>query len=142
MRPTALWPSGERARKRVSFVVAPLSSTNTNAVAGSLVNCSCQRALFSATSARSCSVANRVFFIRPTHLAQPQVYRGGSKRSVHGRSQFGQCGVRAVGQKLEQAFFALFCQQSVSTTQMSLWFERATILVLLAHPPDSGDAKP
>jgi len=43
---------------------------------------------------------------------------------------------------LEQAFFALFRQKSVTTTQMSLWFERATILVLLAHTPDSGDAKP
>jgi hypothetical protein len=62
MRPTSLRPPTARPHKRVIFVLAPLSSTNTKQGSSSAANCSCQCALFSATSGRSCSAAARVFF--------------------------------------------------------------------------------
>src|SRR5260370_15630534 len=141
MRPTTLCPAGARPRSRVILVLAPLSSTNTSPVTGSSDSCSCQRALCSATSGRFCSAANRVFFIRPAKLPEPQIDGGRSKRPVQARAQFRQGGIRLLGKQLLQAVLPLGSQQRAASAQVRLWLERAAFLVSLPHPPDGSEAE-
>src|SRR5260370_12373432 len=93
MRATSLRPPRARPRKRVIWVLAPLSSTKTRPVTGSAANRSCQRSLFSATSGRFCSAAARVFFIPPAQLPKPYIDRGSPEGPVQARAQLGQRGV-------------------------------------------------
>src|ERR1019366_4707279 len=135
MRATSLRPPSARPRKRVILVLAPLSSTNNSRVAGSTANSSCQRALFSATSGRFCSTANRVFFIPPTQLPKPQIYRRSPKGAVHAGTQLCQCCVRLLGQQPLQALLSFLCQQRAPSTKMGLRLQRAALPKLLPPPP-------
>ena len=142
MRASSLPPARARPRKRVIFVLAPLSSTKTSRHAGSAARCLCHRALFSATSGRFCSAANRVFFISPTQLPQPQIDRGSPKGTIQASAQLRQGGVRLLGQQLAQSFLALFREQCFASTQMRLGLERAALPEPLAHPAYRRHAKP
>src|ERR1700678_1095582 len=125
---------GARPRKRVILVLAPSSSTKTSRAGGFPANPSCQWALASATSGRCCSVANSVFFIRQTQLAQPQVHRGSAKRTIQPRAQLGQGGIRLPLDQLLQAGLAAGRQQRFASTQMGLRLECAALLELLPDP--------
>src|SRR5450631_2535275 len=116
MRATSLCPPRARPRKRVILVLAPLSSTNTRRAAVCTANRSCHFALFSATSGRFCSAANRVFFIPPTQLPKPQIHRRSPKGAVHAGTQLGQGRVRLLGQQPLQALLSLLGQQSAAST--------------------------
>src|ERR1019366_289561 len=116
MRATSLCPPRARPRKRVILVLAPLSSTNTSRDAVSTANRSCQLALFSATSGRFCSAANRVFFIPPTQFPKPQIHRGSPKGAVHAGTQLGQGCVRLLGQQTLQALLSVLGQQRRTST--------------------------
>src|SRR5580700_10962250 len=59
----SLWPWRARPRSRVILVLAHDSSMKTSRSMGSPPWASCQSFLFSAMSARSCSLARSVFFI-------------------------------------------------------------------------------
>src|SRR5579875_177522 len=116
MRARSLAPPSARPRSRVILVLAPLSSTNTRRAVGSTANSSCQRALLSATSGRSCSAAARVFFKVPPQPPQPEIDRGGAEGAIQPRPQLGQRGVGVLGEKLAQASFSLFGEQRLAST--------------------------
>src|SRR5271155_1075491 len=141
MRATSLRPPRARPRHRVIWVLAPLSSTKTKLVKGSTANCSCHRALFSATSGRFCSAATRVFFIPPAQLPKPQIDRGSSEGPVHAGAQLGQRGVGSIRQQLLQPLFALLGQQRATPAQMRLRLQRTALPKLLAHPAHRRHAK-
>src|SRR5271157_855964 len=141
MRARSLCPPSARPRRRVILVLAPLSSTNTRWVVSSAANCSCQRALFSATSGRSCSAAARVFFKLPTQPPQPEIDRGGAEPTVQARAQLRQGGIGLLGQELLQPLLALRAQQCLASTQMRLGFQGAALAKLLAHAAHRGHAE-
>src|SRR5258708_26384583 len=93
----SLAPPSARPRRRVIFVLAPLSATKTRGGVGSAVNSSCQRALFSATSGRCCSAAARVFFKLPIQPPQPEIHRGSVEPAVQARAQLRQGGIGLLG---------------------------------------------
>src|ERR1039457_6530638 len=93
----SLCPPSARPRRRVILVLAPLSSTNTRRAVGSAASSLCQRALFSATSGRFCSLAARVFFKLPAQPLQPEIDCGSAERAVHAGAQLGQGGIGLVG---------------------------------------------
>src|ERR1700692_1468174 len=63
-RPTSRSPRGQRPLSRTIFVLAAVSSMNTNRLELSMLCSRIQRRRASATSARSCSAARRLFFER------------------------------------------------------------------------------
>src|SRR5229473_549388 len=138
---TSLCPPRARPRQRVIFVWAPLSSTNTSWATSSAANCSCQRALFSATSGRFCSAATRVFFIPPAQLPKPCIDRGSSEGPVHASAQLGQRGVGLIGQQFLQSLFPFLGKQRATPTEMSPRLQRAALPKLLAYPTYRRHAK-
>ena len=139
-RPQSL-PTPRPAPQAVILVLAPLLSTNTRWAVGSPANSSCQRALFSATSGRSCSAAARVFFKPPTQPPQPEIDRGGAEGAVQARAQLGQRGVGLCGEKLLQTLFALFAKQRLASTQIRPGLQRAALPKPLAHATHRRDAE-
>ena len=115
-------------------VLAPLSSTNTSRAGGSAASCSCQHALFSATSGRFCSAACSVFFIGQPQSAQPQIDRRSPKRAVQARAQFGQRSVGLGEHQLLQTSLAPGGQQGLAPAQVGLRLKCAPLTELLAHP--------
>ena len=139
---TSRWPPGERPRQRVILVLAPLSSTNTSRAGLPTASRSCQCALFSATSGRSCSAACSVFFIGQPQLAQPQIHRRSPNRAVQARAQLGQRRIGLRGDQSLQAGLAPGTQQRLAPAQMGLWLEGAALLELLPNPAHGRHAKP
>jgi hypothetical protein len=138
---TRLWPRGARPRRRVIWVLAPLSSTKTSRSTGSSDNRPCQGALFSATSGRFCSAAKSVFFIGQTQPSPPPVHRGSAEGTIQARPQLRQRRVRLRLHQLFQAGLACGGQQGVASAQMGLRFQRVAFLKPLPDPPHRRHAK-
>lgn len=86
------WPFRQRPRRRVIFVVVPVSSMNTSRCGSSRIRgwrlvCHSCRALL--TSGRSCSLASSVFFEAIAIPNEPARGRGRSDLDVCSSGQFG-----------------------------------------------------
>ncbi len=95
----SLRPRGAQPRRRVMLVLAQVSSMKTRRTGSSLPWCVFQRARLRATSGRSCSVANRVFFeadarivhdaphraVARHHPAIAQLHHHGPQRQIRNR---------------------------------------------------------
>src|ERR1035437_4076498 len=75
-RPTSRSPRGQRPLSRTIFVLAAVSSMNTNRVESSMPCSRIQRRRAQATSARSCSAARRLFFERDLVSSEKPPERG------------------------------------------------------------------
>jgi len=79
-RPTSRSPHGLRPLSRTIFVLAAVSSMNTNRLGSSMPCSRIQRRRARATSARSCSAACRLFFKRDLMSSKKSPERGAATR--------------------------------------------------------------
>src|SRR3984957_20679258 len=107
--PISRSPLGARLRKRVMFVLVPVSSMKTSCL-GSIAGCLSRHSSRDAlTSSRSCSAACSVFFkADPVTIEEaPQTRNAGGKGLVRSQTptDFHQCQVRLIGDQSEQPVF-------------------------------------
>jgi hypothetical protein len=141
MRPTNLRPPTARPRKRVIFVLAPLSSTKHQTVhqfGGELLMP--VRSFFGHVGSFLFG-GGQSFFMLPAHPAQPQVYGGRAEAPVQTRTQFGQRHIGLLGEQFLKPALALLGEQRAAPAAMSPRLQRAALLKLLAHTAHRRHAK-
>src|SRR5207237_9134671 len=98
--PTTRCPTGARPYRRVIFVLAPVSSMNTNRSGSSPGIRSAQTCRFSLTSGRSCSAARMTFFERQLEASEVVEQRPDADLDPQPLAQLGEGRVRALPAQL------------------------------------------
>jgi len=119
-RPTSRSPRGQRPLSRTIFVLAAVSSMNTNRVESSMPCSRIQRRRARATSGRSCSAARRLFFERDLVSSEKPPERGaatGDPSPAHCDKHLIQCQIRLFRDQSEQPIRLLLQWRSASAVR-------------------------
>ena len=133
-RPTSRSPHGQRPLSRTIFVLAAVSSMNTNRVETSMLCSRIQRRRDRATSARSCSAACRLFFKRDLVSGKKPPERGAATRDAslaHRDKHLVQRQIRLLRDQGEQPIRLLLQRRSTSATR----YGRGASVVVPAPQP-------
>src|SRR5450759_814898 len=119
-RPTSRSPRGQRPLSRTIFVLAAVSSMNTNLVESSMPCSRIQRRRARATSARSCSAARRRFFESDLVSSEKPPERGAAACDpplAHSGKHFIQRQIRLLRNQGEQPIRVLLQWRSASSAR-------------------------
>src|ERR1700694_619825 len=133
-RPTSSSLRGQRPLSRTIFVLAAVSSMNTNRVESSMPCSRIQRRRARATSARSCSAACRLFFKRELVSSEKPPERGaatGDPSLAHRDKHLVERQIRLLHDQGEQPIRVLLQRRSASSAR----YGRGTSLVVPALQP-------
>src|SRR5260370_727398 len=119
--PTNRSPRGQRRRSLTRLVLVAVSSMNTNLAGSSRPCLRIQRCRARATSARSCSVARRLFFDGDIMSLEKSPDRGATAWNsllAHRRNDFVQGQIRLLGDQSQQPFHVLLQRRRAPAAQL------------------------
>ena len=119
--PTNRSPRGQRPRSRTKLVLVAVSSINTNLAGSSRPCLRIQRRRARATSARSCSLARRLFFDGDIMSLEKSPDRGATAWNsllAHRRNDLIQGQIRLLGYQSQQPFHLLLQRRRTPAAQL------------------------
>ena len=119
--PTNRSPRGQRPRSRTKLVLVAVSSINTNLAGSSRPCLRIQRRRARATSARSCSLARRLFFDGDIMSLEKSPDRGATAWNsllAHRRNNLIQGQIRLLGYQTQQPFHLLLQRRRTPAAQL------------------------
>src|SRR6266403_343528 len=136
--PTNRSPRGQRPRSLTRLVLVAVSSMNTNLAGSSRPCLRIQRCRARATSARSCSVARRLFFDGDIMSLEKSPDRGATAWNsllAHRRNDLAQGQIRLFGYQSQQPFHVLLQRRRAPAAQLC---SGASSVTPALQPPHRG----